>query len=93
MEDIQPNFRLTSVVRFQRFLASSFLNHTNSTILAIINMTQASTNDPLTRFSALLSMVAALLSLIYGCIYSIRFQTMRKGYKAIEWAEVDLIHF
>jgi hypothetical protein len=73
------------------FLSPAFLKHFNSTILAIINMTQA-TNDPLTRFPALLSMIAALLSLIYGCMYNIRFETMRKGYKAIEWAEVDLIH-
>lgn len=50
-------------------------------------------NDPLIRFPALVSMIAALLSLIYGCMYTIRFQTMRKGFKAIEWADASPIHY
>lgn len=44
--------------------------------------------DPLIRFTALLSMVCALMSLLYGCMFIIRFGTMRKTYKAAEWANV-----
>lgn len=28
------------------------------------------------------------MSLLYGCMFIIRFGTMRKAYKAAEWAEV-----
>ncbi|KAF9459264.1 hypothetical protein BDZ94DRAFT_1117209, partial [Collybia nuda] len=27
------------------------------------------------------------MGLLYGCLYIVRFGTMRKGYKAIQWAE------
>ena len=30
------------------------------------------------------------MSLFYGCIYIIRFGTMRKTYKAAEWAQVSI---
>lgn len=42
--------------------------------------------DPLTRYSALLSLVCALMSLLYGCIFIIRFGGMKKPHKAAEWA-------
>jgi hypothetical protein len=58
-------------------------------ILTILQIESAA-NDPLTRYSALLSMVCALMSLFYGCIYIIRFGTMRKTYKAAEWAQVSV---
>jgi hypothetical protein len=32
--------------------------------------------------------VCALVSLLYGCMYIIRFGTMRKTYKAADWATV-----
>ncbi|KIM38640.1 hypothetical protein M413DRAFT_29891 [Hebeloma cylindrosporum] len=57
-----------------------------SAILSLFQI-QSAANDPLTRYSALLSMICALMSLIYGCIYIIRFETMRKAYKAAEWAQ------
>jgi len=60
--------------------------------LAIINITDAA-NDPLTRFAALMSMICALMSLVYGCLFIIRFGTMRKTYKAAEWAQVLVIHY
>jgi len=60
--------------------------------LAIINITDAA-NDPLTRFAALMSMICALMSLVYGCLFIIRFGTMRKTYKAAEWAQVIVIHY
>jgi len=59
----------------------------DSAILTILQIDSAA-NDPVTRYSALLSMICALMSLLYGCIYIIRFGTMRKTYKAAEWAQV-----
>ncbi|CAA7270549.1 unnamed protein product [Cyclocybe aegerita] len=56
-----------------------------SAILTILQIDSAA-NDPLTRYAALLSMMCALMSLIYGCIYIIRFGAVRKAYKAAEWA-------
>ncbi|KDR79535.1 hypothetical protein GALMADRAFT_49089, partial [Galerina marginata CBS 339.88] len=50
-----------------------------SAILTILQIDIAA-SDPLTRYSALLSMICALMSLLYGCIYIIRFGTMRKTY-------------
>ncbi|KAF9044122.1 hypothetical protein BJ165DRAFT_181601 [Panaeolus papilionaceus] len=54
-------------------------------ILTILQLDGAGT-DPLTRFAALISMICALMSLLFGCMYIIRFGTMRKTYKAAEWA-------
>ena len=58
-------------------------------ILTILQIESAA-NDPFTRYSALLSMVCALMSLFYGCIYIIQFGTMRKVHKAAEWAQVSI---
>lgn len=44
--------------------------------------------DPVTRTAALLSLTSALMSLSFGCIYIVRFGTMRSMYKATRWAEV-----
>lgn len=60
-------------------------------ILTILQIDGAS-EDPLTRYTALISMICALMSLIYGCVYIIRFGTMRKSYKAAEWANVSMVH-
>ncbi|KAF5313564.1 hypothetical protein D9611_010192 [Ephemerocybe angulata] len=56
-----------------------------SAILTILQIEAAAAN-PLTRYTALTSLVCAFMSLLYGCIYIIRFGTMRKAYKAAEWA-------
>lgn len=56
-----------------------------SAILTILQI-QAAASDPFTRYFALLSLVCALMSLLYGCMYIVRFGTMRKTYKAAEWA-------
>ena len=45
-------------------------------------------DDPLTRNAALFSLISALMSLSYGCIYIVRFGTMRSMYRASKWAEV-----
>ncbi|KAF8148053.1 hypothetical protein B0H34DRAFT_803176 [Crassisporium funariophilum] len=57
-----------------------------SAILTFLQIESAA-NDPLTRYTALLSMICALMSLLYGCMYIIRFGTMRTTYKAAEWAQ------
>ncbi|KAF8964518.1 hypothetical protein BDZ97DRAFT_1815490 [Flammula alnicola] len=57
-----------------------------SAILTVLQIDSAAA-DPLTRYAALVSMIFALMSLLYGCIYIIRFTTMRKTYKAALWAE------
>ncbi|KAH6887207.1 hypothetical protein BKA70DRAFT_1122979 [Coprinopsis sp. MPI-PUGE-AT-0042] len=54
----------------------------NLTILEIY----AAAKDALTRYTALASLICALMSLLYGCMYIIRFGTMRKPYKAAVWA-------
>ncbi|KAF5353994.1 hypothetical protein D9756_006877 [Leucocoprinus leucothites] len=56
-----------------------------SAILTILQIDSAA-NDPLTRYSALSSLVCALMSLLYGCIFIIRFGSMKKPHKAAEWA-------
>ncbi|EGO01437.1 hypothetical protein SERLA73DRAFT_70623 [Serpula lacrymans var. lacrymans S7.3] len=55
---------------------------------AILAMFQtAAANDPVIRTAALLSLICAIMSLSYGCIYIVRFGTMRSMYKATRWAE------
>ena len=44
--------------------------------------------DPLTRWSSLFSLVFAIWSLSYGCVYVVYFNTMRSMDKASRWAEV-----
>ncbi|KAI6106154.1 hypothetical protein EDD16DRAFT_1630874 [Pisolithus croceorrhizus] len=43
--------------------------------------------DPLVRTTALLSLTCALMSLLYGCVYIVRFATMKSMYKATRWAQ------
>ncbi|KAJ3785829.1 hypothetical protein GGU10DRAFT_375436 [Lentinula aff. detonsa] len=57
-----------------------------SAILTMFQIEDAAT-DPLTRSAALLSLVCAIMSLSYGCIYIVRFGTMRSMYRASIWAE------
>ncbi|KJA18063.1 hypothetical protein HYPSUDRAFT_90259 [Hypholoma sublateritium FD-334 SS-4] len=56
-----------------------------SAILTILQISGAA-DDPVTRYLALLSLMCALMSLLFGCMYIIRFGSMRKTYKAAEWA-------
>ncbi len=53
---------------------------------------QGAAEDPVTRYLAFWSLICALLSLLYGCLFSVRFATMRKAYKAAEWALVSAKH-
>ncbi|KAK7696464.1 hypothetical protein QCA50_001121 [Cerrena zonata] len=43
--------------------------------------------DPFTRWPAIYSLICALMSLTYGCVYIVQFGTMRSMYKASRWAE------
>lgn len=45
-------------------------------------------DDPITRTAAFLSLICALMSLSYGCMYIVRFGTMRSMFRAAKWAEV-----
>ncbi|RDB20239.1 hypothetical protein Hypma_012623 [Hypsizygus marmoreus] len=56
---------------------------------AILTMFQipSAADDPVTRTAALLSLICALMSLSYGCMYIVRFGTMRSMYRASKWAE------
>ncbi|KAJ7605313.1 hypothetical protein FB45DRAFT_767217, partial [Roridomyces roridus] len=56
-----------------------------SAILTMLQIDAAS--HPITRTSALFSLICALMSLLYGCIYIIRFGTMRKMHKASSFAD------
>lgn len=51
---------------------------------------QEMANDPAVRTTALISLTCALMSLSYGCVYIVRFGTMRSMYKAVRWAQVRL---
>ncbi|KAH9477352.1 hypothetical protein JR316_0009558 [Psilocybe cubensis] len=58
-----------------------------SAILTILQIDTAA-KDPLIRYTLLFSQVCAITSLLLGCLYSIRFDSsMRKTYKAAEWAD------
>ena len=62
-----------------------------STILNIFQIT-AALDDPVTRTAALLSLICALMSLTYGCMYIVRFGMMRNMFHASRWAEVSIFY-
>ncbi|KAF8509637.1 hypothetical protein JB92DRAFT_2729700 [Gautieria morchelliformis] len=55
-------------------------------ILTILQIIGESTTAVI-RTSAFLSLICALMSLLYGCVYILRFGTMRSMYRASKWAE------
>ncbi|KAG6812216.1 hypothetical protein H0H92_003837 [Tricholoma furcatifolium] len=59
-----------------------------SAILTLLQIDGAG-SDPITRNCSLISLICALMSLLYGCMYTIRFANMRKTYKAVEWAKAQ----
>ncbi|KAG9118425.1 hypothetical protein FRC07_007072 [Ceratobasidium sp. 392] len=55
---------------------------------AILTMFQVQGSDqPVMRTAAIIALVCALWSLTFGCIYIVRFSTMRSMHKASRWAE------
>ncbi|KAI6038084.1 hypothetical protein EDC04DRAFT_2698155 [Pisolithus marmoratus] len=66
------------------------LNFASALLLsAILSMFQDSqvAYDPVTRTTALVSLTCALMSLSYGCLYMVRFETMKSMYMAARWAQ------
>ncbi|KAF7311857.1 hypothetical protein MIND_00196400 [Mycena indigotica] len=57
-----------------------------SAILALLQLPPAAA-DSITRTAALISLVCALMSLCYGCMYIVRFSSMRNMYRASKFAE------
>ncbi|KAF8638488.1 hypothetical protein AX17_002176 [Amanita inopinata Kibby_2008] len=57
-------------------------------LTAIYNVLQleGTSGSALIQCTALMSLISALMSLTYGCLYIIRFETMRRPYKAMQWA-------
>ncbi|KAJ3563178.1 hypothetical protein NP233_g9107 [Leucocoprinus birnbaumii] len=53
-------------------------------ILTVFQVDGAS-NDPITRYLAFWSLISALLSLLYGCLFIIQFSQMKKTTVGIEW--------
>ena len=94
MEDTQCH------IRFTCFVSGLYLDETcfvyslffGSTILNIFQITEA-LDDPVTRTAALLSLICALMSLIYGCMYIVKFGMMRNMFHASRWAEVSSIYY
>ncbi|KAL0948924.1 hypothetical protein HGRIS_009032 [Hohenbuehelia grisea] len=98
-EDWTPTLVSPSLVRFKNswesFIDSLLrewktLNIVSALLLsAILTMFQIpeAASDPLTRNFALFSLICALMSLTYGCVYIVRFGTMRSMYRASRWAE------
>ncbi|KAF5372322.1 hypothetical protein D9615_009245 [Tricholomella constricta] len=58
----------------------------SSAILTTLQL-DAAIADPITRTSGLLALISSLMSLLYGCLYTLRFNTMRRTHKAAEWAQ------
>ena len=68
------------------------IHYLGSTILNIFQITEAA-DDPVTRTAALLSLICALMSLTYGCMYIVKFGMMRNMFHASRWAEVSIFSF
>lgn len=92
VEDSQPCFCFIIIVSRLEFTERSLCSYTPTLVRAIMTMFQVpdAVYDPITRTAALISMICALMSLTYGCIYIVRFGTMRSMYRASRWAEVRL---
>ncbi|KAL1746967.1 hypothetical protein HDZ31DRAFT_32949, partial [Schizophyllum fasciatum] len=56
---------------------------------ALLTMLQidVAASDVVTRTACVLALIAALMSLLYGCLYIIRFGTMKRMHKASAWAD------
>ncbi|KAF8596100.1 hypothetical protein BDV93DRAFT_411825, partial [Ceratobasidium sp. AG-I] len=75
MESLQKEWKTLNVV-------SALL------LSAILTMFQVEGSDqPVMRTSALIALICALWSLTFGCMYILRFSTMKSMHKASRWAE------
>ena len=76
---------------FELIFLSTSIHLLFSTILTIFQIPDAA-DDPVTRTAALLSLVCAVMSLSYGCMYIVRFGMMRNMFHASRWAEVSFFY-
>ena len=93
MEDTQRHLRFTCFVscfHFDKICPIDSLR-LGSTILNIFQITEVA-EDPVTRTAALLSLICALMSLSYGCMYIVKFGMMRNMFHASRWAEVSIYY-
>ena len=91
MEDDEYYFGSTSFVSFFHIFQNCDVFSDDDSLRAILTILQipSAALDPVTRYAALLSLICALMSLLYGCIYIIRFGMMRSTCRAAEWAHVS----
>lgn len=93
MENIEPCFCFIVVVssHFINRPASSHHTEVHLLLRAILTLLQIddAANQPVTRTAAFLSLIAALMSLIFGCLYIIRFGTMKNKSKAAHFLVVQ----
>ena len=93
MEDTQCHLRFTCFVSDFYLDEICSINSLllGSTILNIFQINEAA-DDPVTRTAALLSLICALMSLSYGCMYIVKFGMMRNMFHASRWAEVSIYY-
>ncbi|KAL1730273.1 hypothetical protein EV714DRAFT_250502, partial [Schizophyllum commune] len=53
----------------------------------LLSYIDVAADDVVTRTACILALIAALMSLLYGCLYIIRFGTMKRMHKASAWAD------
>ena len=90
MEDVQYCISAIALVRplITIYCIESTPTLNYRTILTMFQIPDAA-SDVVTRTTALLSLTCALMSLCYGCVYIVRFGTMRSMFRASRWAEVS----
>lgn len=66
----------------------SFIRYHLRGILTLFQIDGAA-NDPVTRSLAFWSLILALWSLVYGCLYIIQFRRMRNERVMMQWALVS----
>ncbi|KAF7317646.1 hypothetical protein MKEN_00852100 [Mycena kentingensis (nom. inval.)] len=88
-----PNSLIQLKASWEEFIDSLMrewktLNLVSVLLIAILTLLQIdSASHPITRTTALFSLICSLMSLLYGCIYIIRFGTLRKMHKASSFAK------
>ncbi|EAU89515.2 hypothetical protein CC1G_07741 [Coprinopsis cinerea okayama7 len=65
----------------------NFISSLLLTAIWTVLQIDAAAKDGVIRYTAIASLVCALISLMYGCLYVVWFDKMRKPWHASEWAE------
>lgn len=90
MEDLKYSQCVVIDVSLGYLLLERSTDDQPSALFTVFQIEEAAQNV-LTRTMAMLSLISALMSLIYGCLYILRFSTMRTMRKAAKWAEVSFL--